>query len=172
MPLVRREKSTYVKGTAGGLLSVNAGSWKSFSVLCGEWRGRSILLPPAHTLVQLGVRPSLYFQAAMFTLSLFNSCHVCTGSACSTEYTFPETKLIIRLFWTPPWAVTATENILLYSHLTMTSRLCCRSSKTKRIDCRESYGSAKSTFEHCLALSDGIGSVIQSTDLTGQTHIQ
>lgn len=54
----------------------------------------------------------------------------------------------------------------------MTSRLCCRSSKTKQIDYRESYGSAKSTFEQCLALSDGVGSVIQSTDLAGQTHIQ
>lgn len=96
MPFVQREKSTYVKGTAGGLLSVNAGSWKSFSLLCGEWRGRSILLPPAHTLVQLGVDPFLYFQAAMFTLSSFNSCHVCMASACSTGYTFPETKLIMQ----------------------------------------------------------------------------
>lgn len=27
-------------------------------------------------------------------------------------------------------------------------------------------------FEGCLALSDGVGSVIQSADLAGQTHIQ
>lgn len=52
--------------------------------------------PPAHTLVQLGVHPFLYFQAAMFTLSSFNSCHVCMASACSTGYTFPETKLITQ----------------------------------------------------------------------------
>lgn len=117
----------------------------------------------------------LYVLASASTASSLNPGHLCLVSAGSTEDSFPETVLIKQAAFLDAsldcdWPQKSTPLVPLDNYLSLV--LVQRAKMKWNWVERESYGWARSTFEGYLALSDGVGSVVQSTDLAGQTHIQ